>query len=652
MRRCRVQQLSSSPGKWLLAILLWLGMGAPLHAQVLDDTTRVLYSPLTTKVIRERDVLRDITTGQTLDTTLLTFHNIRRYWLNDTTYQQDLGNLGTASRKLLWEQPTKLGARLGRNVFDKYARTAADVVYYDTRSPYTFFRYLQGGLGEQIFQLSHSRSLKKNANVGFSYERLASNKVVGASPREGLIRHSGITLFGRYQTTDERYHLLANYIITRHEAVEQGGIRPLNDASIPRAQQDTVPNQLFDYQRERVWLSQAINRDNRDDAHLAHTYRLLGKGLTAFHVFDFNRQQNRYNDDAIPYDESGNIRYYPRFSAKRQTQFDSTKTEDRALFRQIENTVGVLGHTDAVDYRAYGRYRNARLETRSLIGGESTDTVGVRKFNQVFVGGNAAFRYQQFAIQTAGEYKIADEYWVRASARLGFLTAEVFSSSYSPTLTEQQFSGNHFAWSHLDSDPSEFDFTKVNQLLVRIERQFGAQRFLVEGSAVNIRKLIFYNQEAKPEQLSTDRQLYIGRLRHRLVLGGFYTDHDLTLTGGGDEEGLRIPAAVLTSRIAYQGFLFKKALFGQVGVETYFQSRWKAYDYSPSTQQFFVQDHFTVRNYPLVDVFLTGDIKTVTVFLKMAYLNQGLLHNGYFATPYYTGNPRSFQFGIKWNFFD
>ncbi|WP_197070400.1 putative porin [Hymenobacter sp. DG25B] len=651
MRRAgRLPWRSTRCGGLLLAFLLWLSVVAPLHAQVLDDTTKVLYGPLTTKVIRERNVLRDITTGQTLDTTLLTFHNIRRYWLNDTTYQQDLGNLGTASRKLLWEQPTKLGARLGRTVFDKYARTASDVVYYDTRSPYTFFRYLQGGLGEQIFQLSYARSLKKNANLGVSYERLASNKVLAASPREGLIRHSGITIFGRYQTEDERYHLLANYIITRHEAVEQGGIRPLNDALIPLAQRDTSLNQLFDYQRERVWLSQALNRDNRDDAHLAHTYRLLGKGLTAFHVFDFNRQQNRYNDEAIPYDASGNILYYPRFSTKRQTQFDSTKTEDRALFRQIENTVGVLGHTDAVDYRVYGRHRNARLETRSLIGGESNDTLPIRTFNNFFVGGNAAFRYQQFAIQTAGEYKIGDEYWVRASARLGFLTAELFSSSYSPTLTEQQFSGNHFAWSHIDT--AKFKNTQTNQLLVRLEKQLGAQRFLAEGSVVNISNLIFYNQDGKPEQLNKQRQLYIGRLRHRLVLGGFYTDHDLTLTGNGDGEGLRIPTTVLTSRIAYRGFLFKKALFGQVGVETYFQSRWRAYDYSPSTQQFFVQDHFTVRSYPLVDVFLTGDIKTVTVFLKMAYLNQGLLHNGYFATPYYTGNPRSFQFGIKWNFFD
>ena len=77
--------------------------------------------------------------------------------------------------------------------------------------------------------------------------------------------------------------------------------------------------------------------------------------------------------------------------------------------------------------------------------------------------------------------------------------------------------------------------------------------------------------------------------------------------------------------------MFRNALFGQVGVQVYFQSRWKAYDYSPSTQQFFVQDHFTIRNTPVVDVFLSADIKTVGVFFKMAYVNQFLPQNGYFC---------------------
>ncbi|WP_187632178.1 putative porin [Hymenobacter lutimineralis] len=634
----------------LLAVLVGLVLGGPAHAQIIDDSTKVLYGPLTTRIIRERDVLRDLTEGQTVDTTLTTFHNLR-YWLPDSSFYQDLGNLGTASRRLLWQMPTQIGARLGRNAFDRYAPNPANIPYYDTRSPFTYFRYLQSNLGEQIFELTHSRSFKKLANVGITYNRVASNKVLASTPRQGMVRHSTIMLFGRYQSEDERYHLLANYLITRHEAVEQGGIKPQPGDPTRNLPRDSTLRQLFDYQREEVWLSQALSRDNRDDVHLTQTYRLLSKGLTAYHTLDYNRQRVRYDDDAIPYDNAGNILYYPRALANRQTRYDSTATGDSTTYRQLDNTVGVLGHTDAVDYRLYGRYRNARLASRSMVNEDESEQTGARTLNQVFLGGTAAFRYRQFAIETAGEYKLADEYWVRASATLGPLTAEISSISYAPTLTQQQLSGNHYAWDHV-TEGNTFRNTKANQLLVRAEQKLGSQHIWAEGAIVDLTDLVFYNEAAVPEQLQEARRLFIGRLRHHVRLGKFRADHEATLTGGGDQPGLRIPALVANSRIAYQGYLFKKALFGQVGLETYFQSRWRPYDYSPSTQQFYVQNTFTSRSYPLMDVFVSGDIKAVTFFLKLAYLNQGLYRNGYFATPYYTGNPRSFQFGLRWNFFD
>jgi hypothetical protein len=115
--------------------------------------------------------------------------------------------------------------------------------------------------------------------------------------------------------------------------------------------------------------------------------------------------------------------------------------------------------------------------------------------------------------------------------------------------------------------------------------------------------------------------------------------------------GLRIPKLVTESRVYYQTYVFKKALLGQLGAELYYQSVFKGYGYSPSTQQFFVQDRFTIRNYAVANVFLTADIKAATIFLKVAYLNQGLLHNGYFASPFYSGYPRRLQFGVRWRFF-
>jgi hypothetical protein len=632
------------PGRLLLGLLALLPLLS--RAQVVDDSTKVLFGPKTTLVVREADVLRNLTEGSILDTTLTGIHNTRN-WYYDSTYQQDLGNVGTASRRLLWHTNTQLGARFGRTAYDRYFRDPANIPYYDTRSPYSFFRFVQGSQGEQVFEGSFSRSIKKLASLGAAYERFGANKQLGtANPRDGQVTHSGVLLFGRYKSKHDRYYLLGNYYTARHRVVEQGGIRP-NET-------DVSLRQLFDYRAEQVWLTQAQSFDNRNSFHLAQTYKLLGRGFTAFHVLDWRRQTNRYTDDRLQFANNALV-FYPR------ARLDSARTQDSARYRQFENTLGLLGRTDFLEYRLYGRLRNAALRSGAFSSrAERPNRPQNFQLNQqqVFVGGDVAFRWRKvFGVQVAGEYKFFDEAWLRGSLRFGPLTGELLYSSFSPTLTEQRFTGNHYHWDNTD----RFNNTTVNQLRVALDQPIGGasarlqQRLQASASVVNINQLVFYNIAAEPEQLGgadANRQLLIGTLRHRLRYGVLRADNEVVVTRGGDGPGLRIPPIVGNSRLYLEGYLFRKALFSQIGVEAFYRDRFQPYGYSPSLQQFFVQNDFTTRSYSVIDVFVTADIKTVSVFLKMAYVNQGIGRDGYFATPYYTGTPRSFQVGLRWNFFD
>ncbi|WP_188558949.1 putative porin [Hymenobacter glacieicola] len=645
---CRVRR-PLRPGR---AAALLLGAGlltTAAHAQVIDDSTKVRYGAHTTFILREADVFRGDTLGRMVDTTLTRLPQ-NRYWTHDSTYQQDLGNFGTASRRLLWEPNLQLGARLGRNVFDRYVRDAATVPYYDTRSPYTFFRFFQGNPYEQVFELSYARSIKKAFNVGFAYERFGSNKYLAVTNTQtGQTEHSNFLFFVRYQSPDNRYHALANFSTARHRAVEQGGIQPLPTDTLRDTNGQQIDlSRLFDYQREQVRLTNAVNRDSRDRVRLAHTYRLLGRGLTVFHIFDWNRQLNKYTDDRLV-QQAGIVQFYPALL------LSTAATDDRAEFRQLENTVGVMGNSNTVEYRLYGRQRTYSLVTRAAFGEPAVvrQALAERNDTQVFLGGTAAFRYRQFAIETAGELRpvtnIKDsEYWARGIARLGPLSGELLLTSYAPTLTEQQFYGNHYRWTN------EFSNTQVQQLKVRVAQPLGRHYLEAAGMLANISNLVYYNQQALPTQRSQAQQLTSLMARYRLNVGHVFFDNQATYTLGAedDKQGIRVPKLVGTSRLYYQGYVFKKALLGQIGAQAYFQSRWKAYDYSPSTQQFYLQDHFTIRNTPLVDVFLSGDIKTVGVFLKMAYVNQFLPQSGYYTTPYYAGLPRRFEFGIRWQFFN
>ncbi|WP_162303694.1 putative porin [Hymenobacter sediminis] len=668
---CRVRPLSQV-GR-VAALLAGVGLLAgTAQAQIIDDSTKVRYGAHTTFILREADVFRGDTLGRMIDTTLTRLPQ-SRYWTYDSTYQQNLGNFGTASRRLLWTPNTQLGARLGRNVFDQYVRDAATIPYYDTRSPYTFFRFIQGNPYEQVFELSYARSIKKAFNVGFAYERFGSNKLMGnaGNTRAGLVEHSNFLFFVRYQSPDDRYHALANFSTARHRAVEQGGVQPQATDTLEGNPNRYDLSQLFDYGRELVRLSNAVNRDDRDRVRLAHTYRLLGRGLTAFHIFDWSRQLNKFTDDRLN-PVRGASAFYPALL------LSQAATDDRAEFRQLENTVGVMGNSNQVEYRLYGRQRTYSLVTRAAYGQPAVlgEALPERNGTQFFAGGAAAFRYRQFAIETNGEVKVETdineiEYKLNGIARLGPLSGELLLTQYAPTLTEMEFYGNHYRWGEtkdreLFSRPADtlntsqqltlqdFKNTQVQQLRVRLAQQLGRHYLEGVGTVANISNLIYYNQQAIPEQRDVAQQLIMLMARYRVNFGRFVWDTQGTYTLGAEDnvEGIRVPKIVGDSRFYYQGFIFKKALLTQVGVQGYFQSRWKAYDYSPSTQQFYLQDHFTIRNTPLVDVFLSGDIKTVSIFLKMAYVNQFLPQSGYFTTPYYVGMPRRVQFGIRWQFFN
>ncbi len=669
------------------------------RAQIVDDSTKIVYGPRTTRIVYEAEVARDSVGGTRLDTVLTRLPQ-SRFWLHDSAFQQDLGVLGSASRPLLYQPNLRLGARLGRTAFDRNTRDGRDVPYYDSRSPFSFFRLLQSSEGEQIFELSYSRSLRKNFSVGADYERIASNQVLAAGATTPQVEHNNFTLFGRYQTEDGRYHLLTNYSASRQRTGEQGGIWPRDteSAAVP-----TGLGSLFKYADQRVYLTKATNIDDRDQLRLFQSYRLARRGFTAYHALDVRRQFNSYIDRETLRDAADNVLFYPGLGPNRQTFRNPLATSDRALYRQVENTLGLLGRTDRVEYNLYARQREASLglQTSQLgLAGPDVPLVSVGpasvpddpskapsatdnaasplRFGQLFVGGTAAFNYREiYAVEVAGEYLPFDnsvvpkvpgagaEYWLRGRVRTGPLSAEVLLNSYSATLTQRLFVGNHHQWRNLNIENGQITTNLASSFKNVTSQQFTvhlAQRLplladhTLEASAtlVNLSNFIYYGPQGQPAQDNKNRQLLIGFARHRVRLGNVYFDNQATYTrgAGNDNPVLRVPALVAESRVYYQRRVFGRALFAQVGGELYYQARFQPYGYSPDTQQFYVQNDFASGNFAVVNAFVAADIGSVSILLKGAYLNQGIYRDGYFASPYLSGYPRRFQLGLRWRFYN
>jgi hypothetical protein len=627
-------------------------LAGPVSSQILNDSTRSVYNPQTTRVFKEGDFLRGNFNTRPVDTALTNLQR-PRYWYRDSTFYQELGNVGMAAKPLLWRFPEKIGVRLGKNVFDRYMYDPYQTDYFDTKSPYTHLFYVQGAQGEQIFEAKHVRSFRDVASFGLAFQRIAGNRQIGKGPtnQEGQVDNLGFMFFTHLRNKSGKYHLFANYTIGKHEVIESGGINYPDDVSLDSLDQYNPANVY--YADAPIWLNAAANKERRNMAHMTHFLQLAKEYLKLYHTFDYRYQKNIYFDSALPAGgnqaDTKNLRA-PFYAGP--FLVDSTNTSDSTRYREMENTVGLTGNHPLFYYNIYAKRRDATAHFAALSTetdeemvprGRETST----KYGQNFIGGETQFKLRDiFNITVKGEYQLFQDYHLTAAARVKFLTFSQTRLSYSPALVQQHYRSNHYQWDN------NFENIVADKTAAGIQGKFWNNTLRGEVARVNLQNYVYYNEQSQAEQLSQQLSFYTAYLHHHLKLGNLHFDHELSYNQLDDAQQIRLPKWLVNSKVYYEGFLFKKALFGQVGLEGFMMDDFKADAYNPVLQQFYLQNQFTVSSYPVVDFFITADIKNFNVFLKMAHVNQGYPEDGYFTSPYYTGMKRSFIFGLKWMFFD
>lgn len=632
--------------------LTFLCLAGPVSSQILNDSTRNVYDPLTTRVFQEGDFLRGNFTTRAVDTALTNMHRVRA-WYRDSTFYQELGNLGMAAKPLLWRFPEKIGVRLGKNVFDRYMYDPYRVNYFDTKSPYTHLFYVQGQQGEQVFEAKHVRSFRDIASFGLAFQRIAANKQIGLGSlsKQGQVDNLGFMFFTHLRNKSGRYHLFANYTIGKQEVIESGGINYPDEVNLDSLDYYDARNVY--YADAPIWLNSAANEERRNMAHLTHFLQLAKEYIKVYHTFDYRYQKNIYFDTALP--AGGNQVDGEGLRApfyRNLFLVDSTNTNDSTRYREIENTVGLTGNHPLFYYNIYAKRRDAtayfaarsnELDTLLVPRGQAIRS----KYGQNFIGGETQFKLRDiFNITVKGEYQLFQDYRATAAARVKFLTFSQTRLSYSPALVEQNYRSNHYSWDN------NFDNIVADKTAAGIQGKLWNNTLRAEIARVNLQNYVFYNAESRPEQLSEQLSFYTAYLHHHLKLRNLHFDHELSYNQLDNADQIRLPRWLVNSKVYYEGFLFKKALYGQIGLEGFIMDDFQADAYNPVLQQFYLQNGFTVASYPVVDFFITTDIKNFNLFLKMAHVNQGYPREGYFTSPYYSGMQRSFIFGIKWMFFD
>lgn len=600
-------------------------MAGAAYSQVIDDSTKLVYGFETTVYTTEEAIKNNNIKYQVVDTTLKNVHlwepvERQRY------YYQSLGTVGTAMQPIYPDAPEIIGKQSGFNVFDYYMKTPDDFRYFDTKSPYTKLRSVIGGNYRAYIGIDFSRNITENWNAGFSFRRWTVDKQIGPLQSRGdlnALSHS-YDFFTDYQTPNKKYRILFNFARTYHRVNETGGIRTEDSV--------VIYDNLFGYEDADINLRNAEAGELRQQYHIYQQYK-INNILQAYHTFDRTKQMNTFgNTDP---DGPDDVDFFDRFLIRTDTTADLTK------YYYVQNEIGLKGDLSKLFYRFYLKRKDIRYTVKYLN--------SVNPLVENYGGGYIRLAPKEdWRLEAAAEYELNGNYKLEGTLNIPFLEVKALSMQFPAPFFYERYFGNHDYWSqNLGSE-------QIQKLSGRFKFEWKDNIQLYPKAEIKVvTNHLYFDTLAMPQQSSGTATLLHPGVELKSRFSHFHIDADYIFTTieGSDANLFRIPEHFFTANFYYERNLIKN-LYVRFGIDAHFQSAYFADDYDPVTQQFYLQNDFEVPGYFFGDVYLSFKINTASFFLKYRHLNQGLNAQGYFTTPYYTGQQSVFDLGVSWSFFD
>ncbi len=601
------------------------------HSQILDDTTQNVYGPETTRFIRESAIKYGIGDYQALDTMASSLHQFSYVDRYDNMLQ-NLGNLGTAAFPVFYDQPDQIGAQTGFHVYDYLWKGPDWIKYYDTKSPFTDINLVFAGNQRNMINVSYSRNINPNWNFGFNYVRLSATKQLSRiSSDDRQVFNNYYDLYTRYKSKDDKYQLLANIARMNHTVEELGGILAL----------DTT---YFLYEDADVILQEAQSRAFKINLHLFHQYQ-IDELLQLYHEFDIGQEFDSYIDRNV----SENQDFYDEILLSD----DSTIMENKLNY--ITNEFGIKGSFSNVNYGVYAKRRDVRFIRKYI----NSDNAG-ENYLGVFV--NMKFD-SLHTLSGQAEYLFPENHKIEADYRNKFFEASYRRYNRAVPFFYRAHFGNHHEWyNNFKPQQSDYLYGAINLPLKKmfIRPQLHFRLF---------NNYLFFGTEKTPQQAGSFAQIITPGVDINFNFGNFKFHNKAlySLVTGGSQEVFRVPELFVNSTISYGRILYGGRLELNGGVNLHYRTAYRAYGYDPVVRQFYILPPEAYNNennseengaivprengYLVADLFLDLKIGQVRTFFKFIHLNQAT-EDGYFTTPFFSGQKRTLAFGINWMFFN
>lgn len=638
-------------------------------SRVIDDTTKQIYGPRTSRYYYEEDVFFNTFALRPVDTLIRNFHQFDEVRRHENLYQ-DLGTEGTAINPIYYEVPDYIGVSSGFNGYNMFWDRER-IRYWDTKSPYSNMHVILGGRGRSITRATYSRNISPNWNFGITYRGMFIDKQISRLGKgDRLARSQYYDFFTTYQTKDSTYRLFANFRRQNHQVAEGGGVR--TDLFNP------FPYPSYFAIDAQPRLTEATSNELRMNIHLYHQYT-LGSGLQIYHKFDRYRQGNNFSDFPRR-DPAGYFDYF---------ELRSDTTNDYSKFTSLRNEVGIKGSLLKMFYNGYYAVRNYKMQYRydTLMGGVSqANRSGVENY----LGGRIGLNLDSLVTVAGWAEYMPDggNYRIQGSIISKWFDAEVKQVQYEPSFLQQYYRSNNDFWLnnfqsinttqlkgsiHYKSRVLRLSpgvtFTRIGNYVffksIIPEAPDGPER-LGEYTEQNLNRADVMPVQTSGEQViaSPNLRLELTMLRHvHLRAFGVYTR-----ILEQSEEAFSIPELLVNTQLSYENIFFNGNLDMHGGVDIHWKSPYYAMAYDAPIQQYYIQGDaselntpfmlaghegkFKTPSVPVIDVFFNAKIKRGRIFFRYNNLLQLISGEGYFTAPFFPGVRNTLDFGFDWSFYD
>jgi hypothetical protein len=582
--------------------------------------------------------------------------------------QVHLGNLGTASRNLVFTPIMQPGWDHGFHAYDNYNFTVAETRFYNTTRPYTELNYVLGGRGEQMINVIHTQNIRPNWNFGIQYRLLNSPGLF----QNQNVNHNNYRFSSWYQSKNKRYQNFIVMVGNKLQAGENGGVKDLKQLdSIGYEERSTIA--------VRLGLAQPANRN--------FFQTNIGTGSFFTNASFLMRQQYDLGQkDSIVTDSTVIPLFYPRLRLEHTISYSTYKYRfiDKAVdstyykdfyninaggidtffiqdsWRELFNDFSIYQFPDAKNSQQFikvgaslqllnGTLDSGRVTTKDhnfFVHGEYRNRTRNKKWD---IEANGTFYVNGL---NAGDYQAYISLQRYLGAKIGYLKAGFHNVNRTPSYIYDQGSSFYLP----QASPVTFNKENITNIFAELDQP--RYKLRLTGSYYLVSNLAYFKNYYQPEQASSLFNVLQITAEKRFNLGkrGWNWKTAVILQQRAGDAPVNVPLITTRNTIGYDGNLGFKNLRISFGLEGRYFTSYKAPAYSPLLGQFYLQQDSTISlRLPDISAYMHFRIKTFNAYVRAENLNafnpgKGGFVNNNIPTLNYPYQGLQIRVGIFWVF--